>query len=39
MVQPRGVGKEMYFIVMENAFPPDFKIDETYDLKVYTNYM
>ena len=34
MVQPRGQGKEMYFIVMENAFPADMKIDERYDLKV-----
>jgi 1-phosphatidylinositol-4-phosphate 5-kinase len=34
MVQPRGVGKEMYFVVMENAFPPSVKIDEKYDLKV-----
>lgn len=40
MVQPRGVGKEMYFVVMENAFPPPdkgIKLDERYDLKVSTS--
>lgn len=32
-VQPANM-KEMHFVVMENAFPPEYEMEERYDLKV-----
>lgn len=30
---PLGTSRKIYFIVMNNLFPPNYKIDRTYDLK------